>query len=429
MTDREKRIAGVLAFIIGAFVLGRLGWPLLERTVLSVGSENEALREELEDLNAKLDLIEKPRNAYRQYVARTGGTDVDVVRHALRRSLDELIETAGLQGAKLSPKTKTDRKTGVHFVEFGIGAEGSLESIVEFVEAYYELPYVARMTLMKIDPPGRRARQKGRLHKFSATLRTIVLPAHPVGLIRDVSQLKQPATYVKHREGETYALIWERTPFEEYEPPIPPPDTSTKEVERRPKQTKTEELPPPLVGDPERDLKVVRMAMLYGVGEVYVVNTRSQTSEYVAVGDRLDEGELVLVHPLGAVTRREKGDLLVYPVGKLLSESIALDEAKRLWPEIVYAYQAYAIRAEADAASAEKTDEAVAADQVTAEEDKGDGEEAVEPASKEESESASEPQRADQTAEDEGTETGVKEATDEKPSAEPSKTDGDDSSD
>lgn len=422
MTAREKRIAGFLAVIIGALVLWRLGVPLLERTVLAVGRENEALREELDDLNAQMEGVEKPRSAYREYVARTGGTDAKKVRNALHSRLNELIKEAGLRDAKLSPKRTTpDRKTGVHPVEFSIGAEGSLESIVEFVEAYYELPYVARITLMKISPPGKRAGQRGRLAKFSATLRAIVLPAHPVGLIGDESKLQQPATHVKHREGETYALIWERKPFDEYVEP----KESTRVVRDTGGNT-TPTAPQEKVGDPDRDVKVIRMAMLYGVGEVYVVNTRSQASEYVAVGDRLDEGELLLVHPLGAVTRREKGDLLVYPVGKLLSESVALDEAKRFWPEIVYAYQAYAIRAEADAASEEKTDEGSAADPVKAEAVKDGAEEGVKLASKEKSESASEPKKADQTAEDEGTETGEEEATDEEPSAEPSKRDGDD---
>lgn len=61
-----------------------------------------------------------------------------------------------------------------------------------------------------------------------------------------------------------------------------------------------------------------------------VVHTASKQREFVQVGEQLDGGELLMVHPYGLLVRREErdGDYdFLYPKGELFADAVALDEA------------------------------------------------------------------------------------------------------
>jgi hypothetical protein len=112
--------------------------------------------------------------------------------------------------------------------------------------------------------------------------------------------------------------------------------------------------PPPPPGDPDRDEKVIRMVLDYGtaessIAEVLVVNTRSNVAEYVGIGDQLDGGEVLLVHPLGAASRRSDGSTRVYPVGRLLKDCVSIEDVVNEYPEIAFAYESYESKIRASA--------------------------------------------------------------------------------
>lgn len=65
--------------------------------------------------------------------------------------------------------------------------------------------------------------------------------------------------------------------------------------------------------------------------EVLVYNSRSKETLYYQPGDEFDGGELVFVHPRGAVARRQNADgeddLFIYPLGAKLTEDIWAQDA------------------------------------------------------------------------------------------------------
>lgn len=77
---------------------------------------------------------------------------------------------------------------------------------------------------------------------------------------------------------------------------------------------------------PNRKYMQLRMTLLHDAGtkrvrELMIYNNRTKKSEYYAVGDEFDGGELVFVHPRGGIVRRRDGYSL-YPIGTWLDQEI-----------------------------------------------------------------------------------------------------------
>jgi len=290
--------------------------------------------------------VEGARKIYRQYIERTGYTNADEFKNAFYNKLTELATKASFQNLRMQPSPPTEhkpagsrRKTDIKEVRFTISASGTLEAIADFLRDFYELPYVAQITSLKLDAPSGRSRRSDALAQLRATIEALVPPDHAVGKVNPA--LVEPVAFkIKHSERD-FALVWERDPFKEWEepPPVIPEPTPVAEVESTPPPE-----PPPPVGDPLAGEKVIRMVMIYGdeekkVEELLVVNTRDLSWQYVGVGDELDGGTVELVHPWGAVARRKEGDERVYPIKLTLAESIPIEQAGQLYPEIHYAYE------------------------------------------------------------------------------------------
>jgi hypothetical protein len=127
-------------------------------------------------------------------------------------------------------------------------------------------------------------------------------------------------------------MIWDRLPFNKYVKPVQPRPPPDKEVVEKPKEKPPPPPPPTDASDKDAAHKKVVMAISYGVDELLVVNERAKTQEYIATGQELDGGELVLVHPYGGVVRKRQGDFF-YEVGRMLSEAIPVAVADD-YPEI-----------------------------------------------------------------------------------------------
>ncbi len=62
-------------------------------------------------------------------------------------------------------------------------------------------------------------------------------------------------------------------------------------------------------------------------GEIVVYNTKTRDSSFYSLGEEFEGGELVYVHPHGAVVSWE-GQYFIYPIGGSLAEDVKADEAE-----------------------------------------------------------------------------------------------------
>ncbi len=495
MSKREKTLAALVGLAGAIYLGGSLVWPVLNEHVFSIAAKNDEREMELRELQNRLDDIQPYREDYKQLLGRSGSTDGNEVRAALYARLTALVEDVGLSNPRVTPKNLTDyrppgrrsKKTDIRVVRFSVTADGTFASIMNFLKAGYELPYISQFTDVTLDPPSGRSAKRGEgLVRLSATYEAIVPPLDRTAEVNP-KLIKPVATHVKH-ENHDYALVSERAFFKEYVPPPPPNwaccygagqcekinaqaciskggsffenetcgQVRSREAACKPpvacclndqcveiprdqceaqggeirpgrnkcKNVRCKEEPPPQVatndpkwaccygggvcgaltsqqcvsrggsffenqqctqvrsteagckppntGDPDRNSKVIRMAMVYDdVAEVMVVNTQSKQSDYVRLGEELDGGNIVLVHALGAASRREDGTTRIYPVGYRLADAMLVENAVDVFPEVVFAYES--IR-----------ETLKAADDQTVDEESGDGE-----GNKKEGESAS----------------------------------------
>lgn len=127
-------------------------------------------------------------------------------------------------------------------------------------------------------------------------------------------------------------------------------DKVTANVKERPKKdlaigTPPPPPPPPPPGWPDARYMQLRMALVSStpadrVSEVMVYNNKSHQAQYFAVGSEFDGGELLFVHPTGAVVRKKDAaakadEYLIYPIGTFCDGHIpATDPVAVEFPEL-----------------------------------------------------------------------------------------------
>ncbi len=361
MSGRERRLATLLGIAVGGLVAVQVVWPAIRGATMDVAEQNEDLADKIHGLQDELDSIGVYQDAYKEYMARTGSTDPSIVRDNMHGELMELTRQAKLTDVTVTPKRPSDykppdsrRKSEIKSIGFTVRADGQLQQTIGFLKSFYELPYVAQITDLKLVPRSKRRSSRGPqgpdLVNMTATIEALVPPTDPLQAINP-KLLEQPESVTLHA-GKEYAAIWNRAPFKEYVPPPPPPPPPPPKRETKPKprprpdppKVKPKPTPPPPpppkpVGDPQRTLKEVRMTLLYGYDEVLVVNPGNGDKEYVGVGEELDGGEVLMVHNLGPITRREDEKVRFYPIGQKLSGCVEIDKAMSDYPEVVYAFE------------------------------------------------------------------------------------------
>ena len=103
------------------------------------------------------------------------------------------------------------------------------------------------------------------------------------------------------------------------------------------------------------------------VGELMVFNTKGKKTDYYTVGAEFDGGELLYVHPTGAVARRND-DFFLYPIGGRLDEAFTPDVETALeYPALKSVADQLQTAAEAQAAKIKAEEEAKAAEKAEAE--------------------------------------------------------------
>ncbi len=324
MKAREKKLLIGFAAVVGVVVVSRLA-PNLGSAFDYTGRIADA-REELEDLEKIQSQFQDDQARYAEYVARTGGTDARALELQVKQRIDALITACNLDRPRLAPKSSDDPKTKITTVKFSLSAEGTWPHALRFVRELHELPSVAQCTSLKLSPATRRLREDK--VKIDADLEVTVLPGMKAAGAIETGD--PPDLIIKHNDPNLLAMaeppFWPPVP----EPVLPQPPTPTD-----PGGHDQGPPPPPEERDPLRDEKFITMAWTYGQGEVTIasrVNTTLREVKYV--GDDLDGGSIILVHPLGAVTRRDNGAEEFYPTGERLADCVPVEVATA-YPEIL----------------------------------------------------------------------------------------------
>jgi len=94
--------------------------------------------------------------------------------------------------------------------------------------------------------------------------------------------------------------------------------------------------------------------------EVMVYDRKTRESQYYAVGDEFDGGELVSVHPTGGLVRRAN-EYYVYPVGTQLDQDLKLEDAEMFY-ELETAAEAHRAKLAAEKKQAEAAEKEQAKD-------------------------------------------------------------------
>lgn len=331
MNPREKKL---LFAILAVAALGfgvKVVYPKLLAPMFDYDKKIAALRHNRDSLDPALKRIDAAVRKYQEYSARTiGGTDAEVVRDEFRHTIHDLFSKCHLTDPDVSPKEPvTDRKTDLVTLNYSFRAEGTLQEAITFMRSFYEIPYVARFKDVKLTPNRASKGVAADSVKIAGSIDVLVPPRPDRPVPTRVEQAAR--TEPKYRGPGDFALIWERDPFNAPAKPQPPVEPTRTVVE-----VQKEEPPPPVHVGPQRDpqgaQKIIRMCMQAAVDEVLVVHAANKQREFVAKGQDLDGGKILMVHPLGALVRRNDGGQeheFLYPVGESLADSVRIDQAQR----------------------------------------------------------------------------------------------------
>lgn len=342
MNEREKKL---LLGLIGVIVIGvavRFVFPHLIRPIFDFGAQRAAVDRELDELKSEKGDIERElQDKYATYVLRNGGTDPSKARDDLYESLNSLLQQVKLGNRKINPKPENvDRKTKVATLKISVGATGTFAQCVDFINALHKIPYVARISSLQLDPTSALQRADHDEVRLDVEIEAMVLPlvdewGKPAG--------KQPAEFNRVASADISTLRnWK--PFSPFVEATPPPTPTPGPVKPTPPPTPS--APPDVPVWPDAEEYMVKMIVRYGtdqhrIQEVLIENVMNFSTRYVSIGEPLDNGELVMVHALGAVVHKtdEGKDFgyWVYPLGDLLTARLRLEDAAGSWPEIYVA--------------------------------------------------------------------------------------------
>lgn len=339
MPQRQKILLSVLVAMALLLLGGKTVYPRWIQPLFDVSGRIVKSEAELQSLESKWVRYRKSQEVYKQYVLRSGGTDAKQVKNDLQARLNRLISDCDLTSKGITPQTpKENRKTHVQEFRFDVRAEGKLESVVRFLALCEELPQLVRLAEIRLNPAstGRRGTTEDRISLF-CRLEVVVPSAVDGTMVVKVGPDDQPTDWVRHDgEGDTYASIWDAKPFTEWKEPLQDDQVRVAENVEPGKQRHD---PPRQREDREDKDTLVDLVAIYGDGGrmVQEVHTRKKRGrdrgQYRSLGDEMDGGKLVMVHPLGAVVRRE-GEDYFYPRGLTFGDSIQLAKAHE-YPEVI----------------------------------------------------------------------------------------------
>jgi len=353
MNRREK----ILAIAVASMVAVGLLWTVVKSQIIDRRQELakgiDTARNELDKTEGILSRKERDLARWRKLSARTLGTNVERVQTRLDSELKGLIAANNLAGkATVRPRTPRTTREGLTEMGFTVNATGRMQDVVNFLYGFYELPYLLKVRQLRLHPTGSAGSDEV---GFEMQVATLILPqvqAKDIGSgddeIERLNDLLQRVTTAPTDttrrvkadrlafgdEPGDYRVIVDRNIFATPPPPPKVVQRPRNRDQRRPPSRKPEPKPS---NDPRDQLVITGVLSYPGTQEVLVRNRRKRHTERFERGEAMDNGRLILVHPLGAVVQSGSRQTFFYPLGRSFAERQMLD--RKLHPDVFEAVE------------------------------------------------------------------------------------------
>ncbi len=351
----------IIAFssVAGMALLVRLGpaliSPFIEGSRMVDNAKKELARLNKEVPQKRRELL----TTYRELCGKTLAMDEHKAQANLQELLNELAKATQLGKLQFSNPyrgTVSDKKTKARrtVVRVTVIAECPLRNLVNFLDAFYRLPYLVNIIELHLAPPEGGAPPGSKI-KVQALVETLVMQPIPKGIERDdkpitVASLDpndrpEDSGRLTRRTRPEYDLVCTRDVFAI--PAPPPPASKPAPVAAAPAPKNRFDKVPPKGPDQRAATMLVGVARYpwydpdLGADVIYqeaiTRNKGTEEKRVVRTGEPLDVGNLVFVDAEGAVVRTASRDMFFYPLGKAFTESTRLDPNSH--PELYRAVQ------------------------------------------------------------------------------------------
>jgi hypothetical protein len=342
MEKRRQMLMIALGVAAALVVLVQFG-PKIIAPFTAANRQLKAAQKRQAQLTAEVSKKSELQEAYRALAARTLSLNADAAGKELHSVLNDLAQTARIGRPIINKpieRTSRDRVTRspLTVISVLVQGEGQIGDVVNFLDAFYRLPYMLYITELRLTPAQVKT---GQVIKFEAKVETLVLQPNTVVGRRQVTtaplepHLRGKADRLAQKNASEYKQVAAKNIFAQQvpvvqAPPQPPPPTpvpanrfATAQPQKPDNRNKTI-----LVG-------IARYPWYDGgtggttiYQEAITRNDLTNEKRVIRVGESLDVGTLVLVDSSGAVVRtgsREVYLYYLYPLGKPLTESTKLD--------------------------------------------------------------------------------------------------------
>ncbi len=217
MDKRTKILAGLFGAMIAYGFISKIIYPAWVEPLLTIDDRIADRQKDLDTLEAQVAEVNKAKYEYREWVARTGGFDINEAVTEIRERLNGLLAKHKLADVKVTPTRPTDdRKTKLWKASVTVSGAGSLESVIQFLRDVAELPHVCRIGNASISPASVRGRNTT-INRFSLRVPVEVwsVPQHRLVGRLEVEDLLHPELFIRH-QGRDYTSIWKGDPFNPY---------------------------------------------------------------------------------------------------------------------------------------------------------------------------------------------------------------------
>ena len=317
MTAREKTLAGVIVGLLALWGAWR-SYAAYEDGYDSRAAQLRRLDDELFDQNLAARGARQALGRLERYQEQSLPTDPDVARSAYREWLVEATAKAGLQLETVkSTPTRQSLDNAAIALEFDVDAKGPAEAIAVFLDAYYRLDVLHKITLLSLRP-GSDAPRSGDV--WAMTLKSVTLSVEGAERSSGLPESPREPSRLDLADAAAYSQsLGGRNLFASYEPP-PPPRVDPPKVVRKEEPKETPPPPPPF-----DDSEHTSLTGIVGAGEarqawVFVRTTGERL--YLRAGDEFEIGtmkgrvqavlprEIVVESPNGSTWRVGLGDKL-----------------------------------------------------------------------------------------------------------------------
>lgn len=352
--EKRRRILIIIVGVLLLFGLIVKGKPWLIDPLTKIDREIAEAKERLEEKALNVEAKHELRDRYLKLARRTLSLNKEEAGKELRAILARLTKSVGLDKCQIDPpserKNLKDPTYGgtIVVVRSGVKGPGTVKQWVDFLEAFYKLPYA--MQISQIAFTQNMIDRKGDITVMLTAdidVEAIVLPGSefvPVAMVKtaDLSPTStRPASDRLKRDPAAHRMVWQKdifTPTVAKAPvatrPAPTAVVKKGRFEPKKKQIGTTVL----VGVTRWPWVDPKTGKEYLIQEVMTRNAQLNEKLIIRRGEKLDGEELIYVDSGGAVTQDNRGQLWFYPLGKPLESRVEFTDPKTA-PEAWWAVQ------------------------------------------------------------------------------------------